>query len=259
MRAAPYLAGLWSGALRTARAPADLAVRLLFYVVILVVFSALWQAAVEERGTLGGYTFPALLWYVAAAEAAVVAANPRLIEEIGDEIGSGEVAIALLRPVSLVLFRAAVELGQSLVRLVGLVVAAALVVAPQVGAPPDPGATALALVALPVAVAANVAAQHAFAATAFWLQDAKASWFLYQKLIFLLGGMLLPLELLPDALGDVARVLPFAAMSYVPGRLASGHVAPGLLVVQALWLAAAVAAAVLVFGRGQRRLQLVGG
>lgn len=57
-----------------------------------------------------------------------------------------------------------------------------------------------ALVTLPVALTINILAQQAVAAAAFWVRDAKAAWFLYGKFVFILGGLLLPIEVLPDAL-----------------------------------------------------------
>ena len=113
---------------------------------------------------------------------------------------------------------------------------------------------------LVLAVGCNLVAQHAFAGAAFWLRDARSTWFLYQKLVFLLGGMLLPLEFLPTGLGDVARALPFAAMAYAPARLASGHVEPWLLLVQVgVARRARSPAPAASSGAGERRLQVVGG
>jgi len=54
-------------------------------------------------------------------------------------------------------------------------------------------------------------------------------------------------------------VLPFAAMSYMPARLAAGHVEPGLLLAQLGWLAVLSLAAATAFAAGERRLQVVGG
>ena len=110
-----------------------------------------------------------------------------------------------------------------------------------------------------LAVAANLGLQHALAGAAFWLRDTRSTWFLYQKLVFILGGMLLPIEVLPDGLQQAARFLPFAAMAYAPARLASGHVEPWLLLEQVGWVVAMVALAGWVFARGQRRLEVVGG
>ena len=58
----------------------------------------------------------------------------------------------------------------------------------------------------------------ALAASAFWLRNAGSAWFLYQKLVFVLGGMLIPLEVFPSGLETVCRYLPFQAMAYAPAR-----------------------------------------
>jgi ABC-2 type transport system permease protein len=256
----PYAVAFLSGARRTLNAPGDLAVRTLFYVIILIVFSALWDAAIDANdGVISGYTYIAVLWYIAAAEGAVVATKPRMIEDIGDDIATGAIAVEMLRPVSVVGFRMAVEFGESCVRLAGVVVVGAMLVGLHAGAPPDAGAAWLAIPSLLVAIACNLAAQHAFAASAFWLEDAKGAWFLYQKVIFLLGGMLLPLEFIPQSLEAVALVLPFWTMAYAPARLMAGHFEPALLLGQIVWFAVLLVAARAAFAAGERKLQVAGG
>lgn len=260
MNKRPYLAGFASGAHRALGQPGDLAVRITFYAVILVVFVALWRAAeAANDGSIAGYTYAEVLWYVAAAEATVIATKPRMIEDIGDDIGSGVISVEMLRPVSVVGFRMAAEMGEAVVRLVGAVVVGAIMVSVIVGPPPSAVGLLLAAPAMPLGVACNLALQHAFAAAAFWLQDAKSSWFLYQKLVFLLGGMLLPLELFPESLERTARFLPFLTTAYVPARLLSGHPDPILLLLQLGWLAVLLAGALGVFRAGERRLQVAGG
>jgi len=255
-----HLAAFGSGARRGMAQPGELVVRVVFYVVILIVFSALWSAAIQAGGgSIAGYDFPAMLWYVAAAEGAVVATKPRLIEELGDDIGSGVISTEMLRPVSIVGFRLATEIGEVAARLSFVIVSGGAFTLLAVGPPPNAAGTLLTFPALLLAIACNLAAQHAFAGAAFWVEDAKASWFLYQKLIFLLGGMLLPLELLPASLAGIARLLPFWTTAYVPGRLLSGHPEPYLLVIQLGWLGALVGAAAFVFRLGERRLQVAGG
>jgi ABC-2 type transport system permease protein len=256
----PYAAAFASGFLRALREPGEIAVRVIFYAVILVVFAALWRAAVEANGgSISGYDYPSLLWYVAGAEGAVIATKPRMIEDIGEDIGSGDVAVEMLRPVSVVGFRIMVEMGEAMVRLSCAVAIGAIFVAARVGLPPDPVAAALVVPAAVLAVACNLSTQFAFAGAAFWMHESKGMWFLYQKLVFLVGGMLLPLELMPSWLAAAARVLPFWTMSYIPARLLSGHFEPALIVVQIGWLGALIAAALWVFSMGERRLQAVGG
>jgi ABC-2 type transport system permease protein len=245
---------------RTLHQPGELAVRVTFYAAILVVFAALWSAATRANGgSIAGYDTRALLWYVAVAEGSVIATKPRMIETIGWDIASGAIVIEMLRPVSVVGLRLAAELGEAVVRLACAWVVGATVVWLYVGAPPSAAAIALAVPASLLALCCNLAAQHAFGGVAFWLRDARSMWFLYQKLVFLVGGMLLPLEFLPRALADIARVLPFAAMAYAPARLASGHFEPWLLAVQAGWLVVLLGCATAVFTAGERRLEVVGG
>ncbi|MEZ5225327.1 MAG: ABC-2 family transporter protein [Acidimicrobiales bacterium] len=122
------------------------------------------------------------------------------------------------------------------------------------GAPLSPAALLLAAPSVVLALLLNVCAQHLFASGAFWVSDAKSTWFLYQKLVFVTGGMLLPLEVLPPTVESVTRWLPFMAMAYAPARLASGHFEPELLLIQAGWLIVLGVGAWWAFDRGQRHL-----
>lgn len=256
----PYWGGFAAGFRRTLASPAELAMRLGFFGIILVVLAGLWRSAVSARGgILMGYSGPALFWYVFAAQCAVMGVRPRATEEIGDEIGSGALVIAMLRPVSVVGMRMALEAGEATARLIGAFVIGNLLALVLAGPPPSAAGWALSVPAIELACLANIASQHVLGGIAFWLQDAKAGWFLYQKLVFLPGGMLMPLELLPVGIAAVCRVLPFAAMAYVPGRIASGDANPTLLVGQVVWISVLTAAAIATFAAGQRRLLAVGG
>jgi ABC-type uncharacterized transport system permease subunit len=73
--------------------------------------------------------------------------------------------------------------------------------------------------------------------------------------VFVLGGIVLPLDLYPEALARLAWLTPFPAMLYAPGSVAldpsPAHLA-AVLGVQAFWLGAswlAVAAASAAFER----------
>ena len=104
------------------------------------------------------------------------------------------------------------------------------------GGPPRPATLVLVVPSLVLAITANLFAQHAVAAIAFWIRDAGSIWFLYMKAVFILGGMIIPLELLPDGLQRFAMFLPFRAMAYAPARLAAGFWEPALLLEQLFWI-----------------------
>ena len=245
---------------RVIAAPGGLGVSLAFYLVIVGVLSGLWRVAVENNGgDLAGYSAVALTWYIITSESATVAIHARLIADIGDDIGSGAIAVELLRPASVLGLRVAAEVGRTLPKLAVLWMAGGLLATIVAGAPPRPVALLLAAPSLVLAVVANLIAQHAVAGAAFWLRDAGSAWFLYLKAVFIMGGMIIPLELLPNGLQRFSLFLPFRAMAYAPARLAAGYIEPELLLQQVAWIAVLSVLAVAVFSAGERRLQVVGG
>jgi ABC-2 type transport system permease protein len=231
-----------------------------FYVVIVATLTGLWRVAVDANGgDVAGYSAVALTWYIITSEAAIVSVPARYIEDAGNDIAQGTVAVEMLRPASVLGIRMATEVGRAL-PLVGVLWLAGAVVATIVGdGPPRPSTLVLVAPSLVLAITANLFAQHAVAASAFWIRDAGSVWFLYMKAVFILGGMIIPLELLPDGLERFSLLLPFKAMAYAPARLASGHWEPWLLVEQAAWVGVLAVVASLAFRSGERRLEVVGG
>ena len=230
----------------------------LFYLMVTAVLTSLWRTA-AGTGEIAGYSAAALTWYAATAEAATIPLNFRAIEEIGDDIIDGSVAVELLRPIPPVAVRVAAAFGAMLPKMAVCVAVGTAYCWAVAGAPPRAVALLVAVLALPLGLLCNIVAQHAFAGTSFWIRDARSAWFIYQKFVFIVGGMLLPIQVLPDALETAALVLPFAAMAYVPARFASGHLDPWLLALQLAWLVALWVLARATFAAGERRLQVVGG
>jgi ABC-2 type transport system permease protein len=260
MRARPLQVTGATSARRVLAERGGIGVTIGFYVIVVSAITALWRAAAQANGgQVAGYTAAALTWYLVTSEAATVSLDIRLIEQIGEDIAEGAIAVELLRPASVLAVRVAIEVGRALPRLAACVAAGVVLSLLLVGGPPDGAALVLAVPSLLLAIVCNLLAQHAFAAAAFWIRDARSTWFLYQKLVFVVGGMLLPLEVLPGWLHSIATALPFSAMAYAPARLASGHFQPALLVMQAGWVCVLTALAVAAFAAGEKRLQVLGG
>ena len=226
-----------------------------FYLMVTAVLAALWSAAASVNdGNIVGYSASALIWYIATSEAATISLPQRLIEEIGEDVRGGAIEMEMLRPASVLLVRLSGQFGSMVARLAICATSGLVFSLVFAGRPGDVGALLLAAPALVLALMLSLVAQHLFASIAFWIRDATATWFLYQKLIFVLGGMLLPLEVLPQTMETIARWLPFSAMAYIPARLASGHFEPHLLLIQLAWLVVVGLAATMTFAAGQRRL-----
>lgn len=243
----------------------SLLARAWFYVVVTSVLASMWRIAIlvgdtgSGEGSVGeptvaGYSAIAIFWYIAAAEASVIPVPANLIETASRPIVDESIEVWFSRPVFAGLPTMVFRFGQLLP--VSLVCAAVGLVLSWVlaGPPPNPLALALALPALCLAVLVSIAMQYTFAGLAFWLGDISGMWLVYHRTVFLLGGLIVPLETLPSWLESVARALPFMATVYVPGRLASGSPELSLIGLQVFWLALALVAVWFVYRRGEERM-----
>jgi ABC-2 type transport system permease protein len=240
--------------------PAELAGRVVFFFVILGVFSALWRAVGQDGGGAAGGR-SAMVWYLAITEWVLLSA-PMLHFEIEAEVRRGDVAYQIARPVSYVGAHVARGIGTLALRAPVLLVTAYVGGLLFAGQPPHPAVLAR-VIALGAAATVIVTTYHvAFGLLAFWLGDIAPVYWIWQKLSFVLGGLLLPLTYYPAIVNRVAVFTPFPALlmgpaSFILGRpLFRTPVLAGQLV---LWLAVGSAAAAMMFRRAARTLQLNGG
>ena len=260
-RVRPY-AAIAATALRQARAERAATLgRLAFMAVLLLIFSRLWQV-VAERGGLPGVSDVEMLWYLAITEW-VMLSLPLLHLEIERDIRSGDIACRLARPLSYLGQRLAEASGEAALRGITLGIGgAAIAWALTGGLPHDPRGLLLALPLVVLATALGLLSLAAIGLVAFWIQDCSPVYWIWQKAAFVLGGLLLPLEIYPDWLRQIALATPFSALMYGPGRMAFGW-DPAFAATVALklvfWLAVTVLLLVWLYRRALRVLDVNGG
>lgn len=235
--------------------------RAVFYGVVLFVFSRLWNAVLEDE-PVPGIEQHQLVWYLAITEWIIISLPP-LHTDVEDDVRSGDLAYRLARPVSYPLAKLAEGLGDLAVRMAGLAPVGLLFALLLTGTfPTAPGRM---LWLLPLGLGAGVLAlaiHFMIGLTSFWLHDCRPIQWVWQKATFLLGGLLLPLELYPPWLRAVAELSPVPAMLHGPGSVALG-LDPGAIALvlarQLLWIGVALATLAWLFRRGVARLELGGG
>jgi ABC-2 type transport system permease protein len=243
------------------RARGALLGRVGFYAVILLVFSRLWEV-IGRSGALGQTDPVGLLWYLALTEW-ILLSVPALHLEIEADVRSGEIAYQLPRPVSYLTSTLARSMGELVARLVLLAAAGGALAWMLSGAlPVDPTGV---LCALPIGALAATALLgfHAIIGLgAFWLQDCSPLYWVWQKAAFVLGGLMLPLDIYPEWLRRLAELSPFAALIYAPASLAFDFdVERALRVagVATLWTLVCAGLLTALYGRALRVLDLNGG
>jgi len=258
-----YLAIARASARRAFAERAVLAGRVVFLGVILFIFSRIWETVLARGAlTVSGAGKAELIWYLAVTEWCVLSVPPVFLA-IESDVRSGDIACRLVRPVSYVGAQLAEALGETALRLLVLgPTGAAIAFALAGGWPADPWGLLLAAPLGALASALAVLSTAAIGLSAFWIVDTSPIYWIWQKLAFVLGGLLLPLELYPDWLRALARFSPFPAMLWGPGRMAFGF-APGAALETLLellaWSALVAAGLAWLANRARLRLTVNGG
>ncbi len=98
---------------------------------------------------------------------------------------------------------------------------------------------------------------------AFWFLEISSLLFIVMSLNYFLSGHMAPLELMPDGIERVMRLLPFQYLAYFPamtllGKIDRAELAAGL-VVQLAWTIGFVVLSRFLYRRGLRRYSAFGG
>lgn len=243
--------------------PAELLARSIAILIFMWVFIHLWSATYQATGkiVIAGMTLADTVWYLVLAET-IVLSKPRLAASIADGVKDGSIAYLLNKPYSFLVYHLSVGLGDSLVRMVFNFVAGATLVWLTVGPPPDPRGWPMVLVAITLGWMIDFSISAMIGLLAFVTEDIAAFEWIYSKVLFLLGGLLIPLDFFPAWLRAIALRLPFAYTIYGPARL---FVDPTperfaiLLAGQLVWLAIVGTALALLYRRGVTWLTINGG
>ncbi len=243
--------------------PMDLLGRSLLIVLFMWIFMNLWRVTYGSTGShsIAGLTLVDTMWYLMMAEA-VMLSKRELSETITEQVKDGSVAYLLNKPFNFILYHFAAGLGDTVLAFAGNLVIGSAVVWLMAGPPPGPAGWLLAAVAVVFAWLLDFCFSALIGLSAFVVEETNAFRWIYQKLLLVLGGLLIPLDFFPDWLQTVSLNLPFAWIIYGPARL---FVDPSLarlgtvLMQQAIWLAVFGCTVWLIYRWAVARLVVNGG
>lgn len=256
LRPGKYLSVLVTALRQRVLERATLVGRIAFYCIVLMIFSRLWQAVTPPDRAWADY-----VWYLAVTEW-IMLSQPSLHLDIEADVRSGDVTYHMGRPISYVGSKLAEGAGELALRLPVLGLCGLLFARWFSGEWPRVDGL---LLAVPVGLLASVFLLLSYAAIglcAFWVHDVTPAYFIWQKLAFLLGGLMLPLSIYPGWLQTIALHTPFAAALYGPGQLIMhGDAALALRLSCELlgWITLAASVVFWLERRGRRAITLHGG
>lgn len=237
----------------------------LFFVFIMFIYLMLWKTIYAQKGTetIGGLSLTAMIWYLIFTEL-VTLSRTDMHNQVNEDVKSGNIAYLLNKPYNYVLYCFSYYVGEVSIKLlanglvglaIGLIYAGSLEEFSIIHLP-------FIILSLLLGCTLNFFIYLSLALTSFWIEDNTAFFWIYSKLIFTLGGMLVPIELFPKWLQGVSHYLPFAYVTYVPARLAvdfSFSRFASEFTIQVLYLAIFFILAMSLYRKGAKNLNVNGG
>ncbi len=233
----------------------------IFLVICLLIFSNLWKIIAARTGALH-LDSTELLWYIALNEWVLIAI-PRPEREIQSDLRSGKLACLLPKPIHYLGSVFSESLGAYSVNLLGLGLVAFSFTWIQVGPPPVP------LWVLPILLLTGfmggilgILFQMLIGVGAFWIHEVESFTWIWEKLLFALGGLILPLSVYPSIWQTISKYTPFP---YILGGRSSqvmdysiAHIG-SILAFSLIWIFIGLVFLTLLFRKGLKILNMEGG
>ncbi|MDY7105710.1 MAG: ABC-2 family transporter protein [Actinomycetota bacterium] len=235
-----------------------------FGVILCYVYTAVWEANPDA----GGYDVTDALTFVWLGQAQLMTVSVwggGTPDDLAARVKTGDVAIDFYRPVSLLGWYLAGDLGRAGYHLLTRGLAPTLVggLLFDLRYPADALTWLWVALAVLLAVVVGFGLRMLTALSAFWLLDDTGPRNLLAFAGTFFSGLTVPLVLFPGALRDLAMVLPWAGFIQIPadiwlGQRTGAGVADGLAVM-AGWAVVLLGACALVLRRAERRVVVQGG
>jgi ABC-2 type transport system permease protein len=227
----------------------------------------IWKATYQYSGSgsIGGMSFAQMTTYTVVGWMARAFYFNNLDRDIAAEIRDGSVAIQFIRPYNYIVVKIMQGLGEGLFRLLlfmtpGMIVVSLLF---PVQLPTDPRQWALFLVMLFFAFLINSQLNIVTGLSAFFLENNEGLMRMKRIAVDLFSGLIVPISLFPDWAAALLKLLPFQAITYLPGSVFTGKdtgaAAWQALGVQALWFVLLLIPIRLLWRKARTRLFVQGG
>jgi ABC-2 type transport system permease protein len=235
-----------------------------FGIINAFVLIAVWK----QNPDAGGYDVRDAVTYVWIGQAMIMTialwggGSPT---DLSLRIRTGDIALDFYRPVGILGWYLAADVGRSAYHLLTRGLVPTLIGAALFGLrfPAGPSVWLAFLVSVVLALLVSFGIRFVVAMTAFWILDDAGAAMLATALAIFFSGLTVPLVLFPGWFGELARALPWAAYLQAPADLwlgkRVGWEALGTLGLQALWAAVLLTCCGLLLRLAERKVVVQGG
>ncbi|MBU8711468.1 MULTISPECIES: ABC transporter permease [Brevibacillus] len=227
-----------------------------------LVFIAIWMGVLRGKAVHGPYDAETMACYIAICQSVLWVTtfmSPGLNVQVG--VRSGAVSLDMIKPVHYLWYTLSQEFGRLLYNACYRSLPIGLLLGLAVGFsfPSDPLAYLLFLLSLLLAAYVGMLLFYLVGISSFWTTEVRWLHLILLSLVFGFGGQMIPVDLMPGVLGQLAPFLPFAAMIYYP-VMNWLELAPVYSIgVQLLWAVILTVVALAVTKQARRKLEIQGG
>lgn len=233
----------------------------LFLITCLLIFAHIWQIAAAKTGAIDLHPTQ-LLWYIAFNEWILVSC-PDVHDDMEHDLRSGRLAYLLPRPISYLGSVFSEGLGILCTNLLVLGIVTFSFTWLRTGALPFDFSV------FPITIGIGILAgcvglifRMLIGISAFWLQQVGPFEWIWDKLLFTLGGLMLPLAVYPLWLQKIAHLTPFPAILGQRSALAIDASLDNILLVIGsllLWGLLGICSLIFLYRKGLRIVNIEGG
>ena len=242
--------------------------RSLFGFVPLVGTVFIWRAMFEESGaSIAGYDYGSMIYYFVLTILVDNLVTPTEDEwQIAADIREGQINSFLTKPLNYLGYRITLFLSYRALYTVVTIVPVALVFVyfrEYITTPRDGATWVFAMISLAMAGFIQFFIAYSLAMIAFWILDISTIVFILYSFEYFLSGHIFPLDIMPHWLQGALKWMPFTYELYFPisiflEKVRGAELYAGLAI-QTGWLLLAWTIARVMWSRGVRRYQAVGG
>jgi viologen exporter family transport system permease protein len=242
------------------------AIWFLYEIVPPLMMAAVWIAAYQDQTTVAGFSLAEMLAYTVGVMILRTLITVHLEHGIDIEIRRGDLSNHLVRPFNIWAFWFVDSIGWKMFRnalSIPVVLGCLFWFGSELG-PLSVPLERLPLLLISVLLGAVVCffLKLCLGFTSFWTNDIIGTATLYEVVATILGGMLIPIALLPEGLQTVARLLPIQAIYSVPLSIllgkSDGPSAWYGILLQVGWIVVLWALALVLWRAGLRQYESVG-
>ncbi len=230
----------------------------------MTIYVFFWRAVYADTNTISGLNLQQALNYILLAQVFSPLLDIFLIFEFGYNLREGQMAIALLRPISLegsYYVQAFARLIVGMISQIPMILIATFLFGLQW--PSDPMVWAAFIITVILGRSVLFFFDWILACLTFYTTEVWGLGVLIDGISIFFSGSLIPLVMVPSWLQVITQSFPFAQAMYVPISLLTGIVplsqVPQLWLVQLAWLAGLGLLAKLIFSTAIRKVTVQGG